>query len=102
MNTQITSVDDLKAAPLSVDQLRKQLRVNDAISDMNDVAQILRFDWQDLSKNQIEACRLRVDIARIKLAKVMPDIKAIEHTAGGDTSKVQFVINLGPDGAKTL
>lgn len=102
MNTQITSVDDLKAAPLSVDQLRKQLRVPDAISDMNDVAEILRFDWRDMSKNQIEACRLRVDIARIKLAKVMPDIKAIEHTAGGDTGKVQFVINMGQDGVKTI
>jgi hypothetical protein len=101
MNTPIATLEDLKAGPLSVDQLRKQLRVNDAITDINDVATILRDDWESLSKNQIEACRLRVDIARIKLAKVMPDIKAIEHTAGGDTSKVQFVINMGQDGVKT-
>lgn len=102
MNTPNTTLDDLKSSPLSVDQLRKQLRIPDAIADINDVAGILRSDWDNLSKNQIEACRLRFDIARTKLAKVMPDIKAVEHSAGGDMSKVQFVINMGQDGTKTL
>lgn len=100
--TPIATIDDLKSEVLSVDALRKQLRVNDAIADLNDVAQILRYDWENLSKNQIEANRLRVDIARIKLGKVLPDMKAMEHTTGGDTSKVQFILNLGDDGKKTL
>jgi hypothetical protein len=102
IDTPIVTLESLQSGAINLDQMRSQLRINDAISDLNDVANILRYDWETLSKNQIEAQRLRVDVARIKLAKAMPDMKAIEHSVGDPTSKVQFVINLGDDGTKKL
>lgn len=96
------SVKELKAADVDVASLRRQMRPDDAVYDINDVAMIVRENWEHMSKNQIEACRLRVDIARLRLSKFIPDLKAVDHTVGGDTSKVQFVINLTDETAKII
>lgn len=103
MDTQpsnVISIDSLRQDAMSLDMLRPQLKIQEALQDLNEVAEIVRNDWEILNKNQIEANRLRVDIARIKLAKVIPDIKAIEHSAGDKSSRVQFVINLGEEQVK--
>lgn len=100
---------DTKSQPLTVSELadkltsteilRRDLRVEEAIRDLNDVGALLRAQWQTMTRNQIDASKLRVELARIKLAKALPDLKSMEHSTGvGENDKVQFIINL--DGGK--
>lgn len=91
---EILSISDLANELQSPDALRKALRIEDAIRDINEVGEIVREQWSYMDKNQIEACRLRVEVCRIKINKALPDLKAIEHAATDGSGKVQFIINL--------
>ena len=93
------TLSQLKETYADTDLLRKGMRVDEAIKDLTEVSHILRSQWSDLNKNQVDAFRLRVEISRIRLAKFLPDIKATEHNVTTDNSKVRFVIDLGRDQA---
>lgn len=103
MNTEnVIPIADLVKVDQTIplDLLRSNLRVHEAVNDLIDIANQLRTDWEFMSKNQIEAQRLRADIARLRIAKFVPDLKAVEHSVGDAQSRVQFVINLGDDQVK--
>lgn len=88
------SVSELTERTDTPDALRRHLDVESAVRDLNEVGRLLYSQWATLNKNQIDANRLRVEIAKVKLAKALPDLKAMEHSAGDSADKVQFVINL--------
>jgi len=89
------TVSELAVKLTSTEALRKDLRVEEAVRDLNDVGLLLRSQWQTMTRNQIDANKLRVELARIKLAKALPDLKSMEHSTGsGENDKVQFIINL--------
>lgn len=77
----------------TVEQLRTRLRPFDSIDLINEVQNTLKAEWRSLSKNQIEALSLQVNIQFRKLTKVLPELKATDHTISGGNSKVTFVIN---------
>lgn len=84
-----------KASTTSVDLLRDRLRPADAITAIREIEGILLDEWRGLTRNQIDALKLRTDIQFRKLSKVLPDLKAMDHNVGDTASKVTFVLNLG-------
>ena len=86
------SPDD-NAKVLTLEDFKKRVRAADCLDEMFEVATILQDRGDDLRKNQIDALRLRFDIQKTLLNKLVPDLKAIDHTSGELASKVSFVMN---------
>jgi hypothetical protein len=78
----------------NTDILRKRVRPLDVFDEIDEVGDILAREWEALTKNQIDALKLRVDILFRKLAKVLPDLKLMEHDVGDTAGKVTFIMNL--------
>lgn len=84
---------------LSLEDLRAKLKITTAISTLGEVEALLKAKGSVLSRNEIDALRLRVEIVKIRLAKVIPDVKSVEYNMSAEAGKVQFVLNLeGVDG----
>lgn len=94
MESNATPVSQIDRKAFSVDQLRERLRPFDAVDIINEVQDTLREEWRGLGKNQIDALKLQVEIQFRKLAKVLPELKAMDHTIGEGSSKVNFVIHM--------
>jgi hypothetical protein len=90
-------LSDIDKKQFTLEQLRERMRPFDALDIINEVQDIVRDQWEVLGKNQIDALKLQVDIQCRKLSKVLPDLKAMDHSVGESASKVNFIINL--DGA---
>ena len=80
---------------MTLDDLRARVRPTDCLDEIHNVDVILKDQWQDLRKNQIDALRLRKDIQFSLLNKLFPDLKAVDSGGNEPKSKVQFVFNLG-------
>lgn len=87
----ITEIDRKQYA---VDQLRDRLRPFDAVDTINEIQIIIKDEWRMLGKNQIDALKLQSDIQFRKLSKLLPDLKAMDHSVGDTASKVNFIINM--------
>lgn len=68
--------------------LRDKLKAEKAIDDLDLVNETVRTLWNDLSAPQVGALKLLADNAWRKLAKVLPDLKAVEHDIGENAEKL--------------
>lgn len=68
--------------------LRDKLKAERAIDDLDMVNDTVRTKWGELSAPQVGALKLLADNAWRKLAKVLPDVKAVEHDVGENTEKL--------------
>ncbi len=94
MTRNALQLNDIDKKQFTLEQLRERMRPFDALDIINEVQDIVRDQWEVLGKNQIDALKLQVDIQFRKLTKVLPDLKAMDHSVGESASKVNFVINL--------
>lgn len=67
-------------------ELRKKIWGARDINELLSVEQTLAMYWSVLDSEQIAALRLRADLAHKRLAKVLPDAKAIDVTLNGDVN----------------
>lgn len=68
--------------------LREELQAREYLRQLQEVDDSLSSNWRVLTSEQVAALRLRTDINFKRLAKVLPDLKAIELTGedGGPLS----------------
>jgi hypothetical protein len=101
-NCNVLNLSDSEPKKFSIEQFRERLRPQDALDILEEVQNTVRDQWEVLSKNQIDALKLQSDIQFRKLAKIIPDIKAMDHNIGETASKVNFILNLNTDGGEKL
>ena len=94
-DTAIVPFGDINPVTFVIDKLRVRLRPNESVGIIQDIEEILLDKWPTLTKNQIDSLKLIVDIQFRKLAKIMPDLKMMDHNMGETASKVNFIINVG-------
>jgi hypothetical protein len=92
----IVPFGDINPVNFVIDTLRTRLRPNESVGIIQDIEEILLERWPTLTKNQIDSLKLIVDIQFRKLAKIMPDLKMMDHSMGETAAKVNFIINVGP------
>lgn len=63
----------------TAEEIRELINGLDAIRSLNAIDQVLQARSEDITKNEVAALSLRVRIQFGKLAKVLPDLKSIEH-----------------------
>ena len=80
-----------KNAALRKENLRKELQAREYLRQIENIAVILGESWETISSEQTSALRLKADINFKRLAKVLPDLKAVE-VSGPDGEPV--VINI--------
>jgi hypothetical protein len=68
--------------------LRDKLKAESAIDDLDMVSATVKAKWEELSAPQVGALKLLADNAWRKLAKVLPDVKAVEHDVGENAEKL--------------
>jgi hypothetical protein len=68
--------------------LRDKLKAESAIEDLDMVNETVKAKWSDLNPAQVGALKLLADNAWRKLAKVLPDVKAVEHDIGENAEKL--------------
>ena len=90
----VTPIAELDRKAYAVDQLRDRLRPFDAVDTINEIQTIIRDEWRTMGKNQVDALKLQSDIQFRKLSKILPDLKAMDHSVGETASKVNFIINM--------
>lgn len=66
----------------------------EAIARLKEIDRVLKEDWRELTRTEVDALRLAHDLQFRLLAKVMPDQKAVE-IAGKKDAPVKFVFELG-------
>jgi len=101
IETPIVPFGDINPVTFVIDKLRVRLRPNESVGIIQDIEEILLDKWPTLTKNQIDALKLIVDIQFRKLAKILPDLKLMEHGMGETASKVNFIINVGDKASST-
>ena len=62
--------------------MREQIDGDAAIADLKDIETTLRAKGETITSNELGALKLRAEIQRVKLAKVLPDLKSVEHDIG--------------------
>lgn len=62
--------------------LREQIDAEKCLETIGEVEKVLAEQWESIGRNQVAALKLRVDAAFKKLAKILPDVKAVEHDPG--------------------
>lgn len=80
-----------RADTITLDELRRRTNPEARLGDIDVVDGILRGSWERLSRNQIDALRLRVDIATKLLGKSLPDVKAVEHSLSAGDDRIKYV-----------
>lgn len=73
---------------------RERLRASVCIKNLEWVESEIRERLQQLDLAEVPALRLYADIQLRKMAKVLPDLKAVEHTGQVDVG-LNIVINAG-------
>lgn len=63
----------------TAEEIRELINGLDAIKSLNAIDQVLEVRGAHISKNEVAALALRVRIQFGKLAKVLPDLKSVEH-----------------------
>ena len=63
--------------------LREELQAREYLRQIDQVNTDVSENWQILSSEQISALRLKSDINFKRLAKVLPDLKAVEISGDG-------------------
>lgn len=66
--------------------LREQIKAEKLLEDLETIRQ--RAMTEQLTAIQVGALKLAADIACKQLAKVLPDVKAVEHDPGEHTEKL--------------
>lgn len=77
------------------DNLREELQAREYLRQLQEIDKELCDNWKQMKSDSVAALRLRADINFKRLAKVLPDIKAIEHS-GPEGEAVETVINYLP------
>lgn len=90
----LNPISESRPKASSIDAIRERLRPHDCVDIINEIESTLRDEWSNLGKNQVDGLKLLADIEFRKLAKILPDLKAMDHGIGETASKVNFVINL--------
>lgn len=80
--------------------LQAQLNAADAVRVINECQGVLEREWATLTRTQVDAQKVLVDLAFRKLLKVLPDKKATDFTVNTDQGKVNFMISRGDVTAK--
>jgi len=60
--------------------LREELKAREYLRQLDEVASEVTENWKSLSSEQVAALRLKTDLNFKRLAKVLPDLKAVEHS----------------------
>ena len=60
------------------ENLREELKAREYLRQLDEVAQEVTENWKSLSSENVSALRLKADINFKRLAKVLPDVKAVE------------------------
>ena len=68
--------------------LREKLNAEGAIEDIALVDKTVRDNWKTVEPAQVGALKLLADNAWRKLAKVLPDVKAVEHDVGENAEEM--------------
>ncbi len=87
-------ITEIDRKVLNAEELRTRLRPFDAVDIINEIQAIIQTEHRSMGKNQIDALKLQADIQFRKLAKILPDLKAMDHQMGDTASKVNFIINM--------
>jgi hypothetical protein len=69
--------------------LREQIKATDLLTDMELIRKQCMENAPTMSANHVGALKLAADIAAKQLAKVLPDVKAVEHDPGEHTERLQ-------------
>lgn len=62
--------------------MREQIDGEAAIRELVTIEERLKGAGADLSSNELGGLKLRAEIQRIRLGKVLPDLKSVEHDIG--------------------
>ena len=65
------------------ENLREELKAREYLRQLDEVAGDVSENWRTLSSEQVSALRLKSDLNFKRLAKVLPDLKAIELSGDG-------------------
>ena len=60
------------------ENLREELKAREYLRQLEQVDEIVSENWKTLGATEVAALRLKADINFKRLAKVLPDVKAIE------------------------
>lgn len=63
--------------------LREELKAREYLRQIDQVNDDVTEHWRNLSSEQVSALRLKSDLNFKRLAKVLPDIKAVEYSGDG-------------------
>lgn len=69
--------------------LREQIKAESLLTDMELIRKQCMENAQNMTANHVGALKLAADIAAKQLAKVLPDVKAVEHDPGEHTERLQ-------------
>ncbi len=68
--------------------LREQIKAEKLLGDLEVIRQRAMDNAKDMTANEVGALKLAADIACKQLAKVLPDVKAVEHDPGEHAEKL--------------
>ena len=94
-NTDLTTFNIANPVAYKRDTMIERLRPQEAVGGINEVLETLTEVGHTLSKNQIDALKLRADILWKIIGKVLPDIKMSDGNSVDTLSRVNFIINVG-------
>ena len=69
--------------------LREELKAREYLRQLDIIDSELADNWKTLSSENVAALRLKADLNFKRLAKVLPDLKAVELT-GEDGDPIEF------------
>lgn len=62
--------------------IRESLKAQEYLRQLETTAKTIQKEWKSMSSEQSSALRLLADINFKRLAKVLPDLKVVEHSGG--------------------
>lgn len=65
---------------MRMDALREELKAREYLTQIANIAQILNDTWEEIGLSQVAALRLHAELNFKRLAKILPDLKAIDIT----------------------
>ena len=68
--------------------LREQIKAETLLTDLEVIRQRAMDNASEMTANEVGALKLAADIACKQLAKVLPDVKAVEHDPGEHAEKL--------------
>jgi hypothetical protein len=68
--------------------LREKLKAEEALADIEKTEQLLADNYKTLSAPQVGALRAVLESKWRKVAKILPDLKAVEHEPGENAERL--------------